>query len=104
MSKLASGLTEFTSSIQYLAGEQERIQKAESQRIMQEQNAINRWEKFNEQREDHLLTEENAQAILDLRSQIYGLRLEVEALKQQITGIKPKGIIDYASGGEFYTP
>lgn len=102
MASIGSGIDQLISSIQHdlkaQESEQERLQKAESRKVMEQQRMEHNWQKFNEQRDDHFQIEENAQAIRDLRSEISLLRQEMQALRQEVTGVVPQGPLNYTPG------
>lgn len=81
------------------AKEAEKERKREVRRLQKIQAAKNRWEKFNEQRDYYLLTDDNSDSIDSLKYEVGRLKEEVNNIKMQLgmNEVKP-GPLDYTPG------
>lgn len=78
--------------------EQERLQKAESRKVMREQNAVHNWQRFNEQRDDHYMIQELHDQMWQIQGYVNQLRQEVMELKAEVSGQKLQGPLNYTPG------
>ena len=111
--RLGSGLNSFVNGLQHNISnnqksiqneiddqqkEQERIQKAESRKVMREQNAAYNWQRYNEQRDDHYAIQELSDQMWQLQGYVNQLRQEVNELRAEIYGQQVQGPLNYTPG------